>query len=84
MLDSILMDCNLLEYIILIGTYNTNLLSTGCKLTQGIYQTDADGIKIIEGVCVALHSGGSSTGVKVSYNPFLLQFKIINVKSMNL
>ena len=60
------MDCNLLDYIIMIGTYSTNLLSTGCKLTQGIYQTDADGIKITDGACVALHSGGSSTGVKVS------------------
>ena len=38
----------------------------GCELTQGVFKTDADGIKISDGKCFAYHSGASDLGVKVS------------------
>ena len=45
--------------------YNIKIFS-GCKLTQGLYKTDADGVKIVDGKCVGYHRGGSSTtAVKV-------------------
>ena len=41
---------------------------TGCKLWQGVYKTDSDGVEIVDGKCIGYHGGTGSTPVKVSSN----------------